>query len=114
MKVKRGDVVYLKRCAYADAKVGNGRVQAGVRPMLVVSNDFGNESSDIALVVALTSKSKKHVATHAFLDTTSSLALCEQIFTISQDDIVKKIASISKKEQQIIDECLKLSLGVSK
>ena len=59
MKVEKGQIVHLK----TENKNGKGHIQMGRRPFLVVSNDIGNRFSEFAMVVPLTTKLKKIVAT---------------------------------------------------
>ena len=113
MKVKRGDIVYLRRDAY-EIIAGKGHLQYGMRPLLVISNDIGNYYSGICVVVPLSTKSKRNLPTHAHLKHNFSAALCEQIFTINQNDIVRIVDSIGEKEQSKVNECLKISLALER
>ena len=112
MKVKKGDIVYLVKSAY---QKDNGNIQGGVRPLLVVSNDVGNHFSNICLVVPLTTKLKQEkLPTHTMLsdgDKTITV-LCEQIFTINQDDIYRIARKATEEEMQKVDCALKNSLGI--
>ena len=107
--VKRGDIIYLKDEAYGKMK---GNIESGSRPMLIVSNDLGNKHSSIAVAVPLTMNRKKlDFPTHTIVNG-NSIALCEQIFTISQDDIERKIGQATDDEMIAVNNCLSKSLGL--
>lgn len=107
MKVKRGNIVYIK------SKQNEGYIQRFVRPFLVVSNNVGNDKSEIALVVPLTSKLKSlHLPTHTVVNYHNSCALCEQIMTVNQDDIVSVQHTLNKRDMKQVEQCLKISLGI--
>ena len=70
--------------------VESGSVQKGRRPVVVISNNKGNQFSPVILVAPLTSRKKKHLPTHVdvFANETNgiksdSTVLCEQLFTIT-------------------------------
>ena len=94
--IKRGDIIMMKFN-------GKESVQNGYRPALIVQNDIGNKYSPTTIVVPLTSELKKvNQPTHEIIKTEDtnglkldSMALCEQIVTISKSSIVKKIGEIT-------------------
>lgn len=97
-EIKCGDVFF------ADLS-GEGSLQTGLRPVIVVSNDTGNYFSSVVTVVPLTSKKKKELPTHTILHPNAinglnktSIALAEQITTIPQDYLVRKIGCLNNKE----------------
>lgn len=97
-EIKCGDVFF------ADLS-GEGSLQTGLRPVIVVSNDTGNYFSSVVTVVPLTSKKKKELPTHTTLHPNVinglnkiSIALAEQITTIPQDYLVRKIGCLNNKE----------------
>lgn len=107
MKVKRGDVVYLKNtfpmCEH---------VQGGNRPYVVVSNDVGNFHSTVCMLVPLTTSVRKHpLPTHTWVSYGNSLCLCEQIFTISQDSISTVKCTLDGHDMENINRCLQIALG---
>ena len=104
MKVMRGDVVYLK-VPFQKSK----HIQGGDRPYLVVSNNVGNEHSEICMVVPLTSANKKGLPTHTMVGYRST-ALCEQICTVSQDDILKITGHCGVNAMMGVHRALKVAL----
>lgn len=97
-EIKCGDVFF------ADLS-GEGSLQTGLRPVIIVSNNTGNYFSSVVTVVPLTSKRKKELPTHTTLYpnvinglSKVSVALAEQITTIPQDYLVGKIGCLNAKE----------------
>lgn len=106
MEVKRGDVLYLVDCAYF-GQIGN--YQGGVRPLLVVSNNKGNHFSNICIVCPLTSSRKRSdLPTHAKIR--NGTALCEQLFTIQKENILRIVDHLPDEQMKRVDESLKSSL----
>ena len=84
--VKRGDIVFIKMDKINIEE--NSNVCEYSRPYIVVSNDIGNYYSKICICVPLTSKQKKvSQPTHFRTGYKDSVAMCEQLFTFSQDKI---------------------------
>lgn len=97
-QIKCGDIFF------ADLS-GEGSLQTGLRPVIVVSNDTGNYFSSVVTVIPLTSKKKKMLPTHTTLCPSmlnglrkESIALAEQITTIPQEYLVDKIGHLNNRE----------------
>ncbi len=105
MKVKRGDVIYLNKTFQAE-----DHIQGGVRPYVVVSNDKGNASSGCCTIVPLTTKQKKPLSTHTRVSYHNNLCLCEQVFTISQNDVQVVKCNLPWYDMKKIDRCLRIAL----
>ena len=113
MDVLKGDIVYMREDAYKPIVEEEGNIQAGERPLLVVSNDKGNHYSNICVVVPLTQKQKRlDLPFHVQLKHGKSIALCKQLFTINQSDITRITDHISEHEIRKIDFALCVSLGI--
>lgn len=107
MKVKRGNIVYLKPQSV------RGHIQSNERPYLVVSNDIGNQASEIVMVVPMTTQLKKlSQPTHTIISYHDSMVLCEQIMTINQEDIVRVVYRLNDYQMTRVDKCLKKALGI--
>lgn len=113
VKVKRGDVFL------ADLSDSTGSEQALVRPVVIIQNNCGNKHSPTTIVACLSSKieSKAHLPTHYILPEGiglkyRSMVLCEQIKVIDKSRLLKKICDISKGHMHIIDNKIKISLGL--
>ena len=94
-----------------------GSVQSGQRPVLVVSNNVGNRVSGILEVIPFTSKEKRAMCTHMWVEgfglPSKSLLLAEQIITISKKQIIRPYGKIT--DEKIIREINKkiiVSLGL--
>ena len=107
--IKRGDVYYIvKKNDVCDSE------QRAGRPAVVVSNDKANEHSDVVEVVYLTSKYKKPMPTHVPVTSTSrnSIALCEQISSVSVNRLGDFLCRCTDDEMQVIDYALAISVGL--
>lgn len=111
MKVKRGQIVWVN-----SIKTG-GCVQDGERPVLVVSNDIGNLYSPVVIVVPLTAVIKKiplstHLVVEGFGLDYKSTIMTEQIYTLDKQYIINILGELDNKTMSIVDNKLKISLGV--
>ena len=82
-----------------ERKGAQSSVYYGVRPVLIISNDTGNSSSPTINVYPFTTKLNKrnlpvHVQMEGFGLTRLSTLSCEQITTLSQQDLMYKMGSI--------------------
>lgn len=106
MKVKRGDVIYLKKAFPAE-----DHIQGGIRPYVVVSNNKGNLHSEHCMIAPLTSRSrKKPLPTHTTVTYHNNLCLCEQIFTVSQNEVQEIKYHLPWYDMKNIDRCLNIAL----
>lgn len=111
-ELKRGQIYY------AGLSPVVGSEQGGIRPVLIVQNDMGNKYSPTTIVAIITSrKTKAKLPTHIWLSLTCGLAVnsmveLEQLRTIDKSRLTKYIGEIQEGEQRLIDEALKISLGV--
>lgn len=107
MTVKRGEIYYITNL------YGLGNEMMGGRPGIIVSNDIGNEHSDVVEIVYLTTKEKKPMPTHVQIECTApSTALCEQVHSISKERIGNFIRTCTSEEMKQIDAALLCSLGL--
>lgn len=94
--IKKWDVYF------AELK-GNGSVENGKRPVIIMSNDIGNELANTVCVIPLTSKvDKKPLPTHVYINDPilrkPSLALTEQIRVIDKTELSFKIGNLKNEE----------------
>lgn len=108
--MKRGEIYLL------DLKEPLGNIQAGIRPVVVIQNDIGNQHSTTTIVSCLTTRRKKYLPTHTLLRVGGlkpSLMLGEQIFTVNQVDLIQKIGTITDNSTlERLDRCIRVSLGI--
>lgn len=112
---------FIKRGCIVMVDLGNqvGSVQSLVRPAIVVQNNKGNLYSTTTIVVPLTSKNRKSLPTHHILKKndydflhTDSIALCEQITTISEQQIKNVIGMMDSDVMSEIDRKLAISINL--
>lgn len=95
-----------------------GSVQSGIRPCVVIQNDKGNEYSPTIIVAPLTSSVKKmHMPTHVIMPATeglfcNSMVVCEQIVTVSREQIRNFVCRISDDSMAKIDRAVGISIGL--
>ena len=107
-EILRGEIYYV----YPSASVGSEQV-AG-RPAIVVSNNKANIYGPVIEMVFLTTQEKSPLPTH--VDITSaerpSIAMCEQIHSVSKTRIGRFLAKCTDSEMSMIDGALCVSLGL--
>ena len=114
-EIRRGDLYY----AELDPIVGSE--QAGTRPVLVVSNDVGNQYSPVIVIVPITSRrmGRKRLPTHVEvripeLLKNDSTALTEQIRTIDKLRLKEYIGSLPDCLMAAVDQALAISIGIGR
>ena len=113
LEITRGTIVMV------DLPLGNGSVQGGTRPAVVISNDKGNKFSPVLIVVPLTSRVKKFMPTHHTIEPSvvnglskTSIALAEQIITIGKDAVRNVIGSLEEMDINFINRKVMTSLAL--
>ena len=103
-KYRRGDL-YM-----ADLSPVCGSEQGGVRPVIVIQNNTGNQYSPTLIVAAVTAQKAKKAGqpTHYLLRNNpalprSSVVLLEQLRTIDKHRIQRYLGKIDQAEMQKID-----------
>ena len=108
MEHLRGDIFYVHK-----SNPITGSEQDAGRPAIIVSNDIGNKYSGNVEVVFLTTQEKKPLPTHVdIICKVPSVALCEQVFTVSKDRLGELIRTCADGEMKEIDNALMISLGL--
>ena len=113
LEIKRGSIIMV------DLPLGNGSVQGGVRPAVVISNDKGNKFSPVLIIVPLTSRVKKYMPTHHTIEpsminglTKTSIALAEQIITIGKDTVRNIVGTLEEIDINFINRKVMTSLAL--
>ena len=97
----------------------NSHVQAGCRPVIIVSNDVANAHSPVITVVPLTSRlAKNSLPTHVHLReqglTKDSLALCEQIISLDKSRLIRLVGYIYRPFDRLaLDHAIAVQLGMA-
>lgn len=112
-KVKRGEI-YLY-----DFGCNTGSIQNGVRPVMVVQCDEGNQTSPTTVVAAITTIIKKqYLPSHIFLNDNfglhkPSMVMLEQLKTVNQEELTRYIGRIDNEYVlKRIDIGLKKAVGL--
>ncbi len=113
MSIKRGDIYY------ADLNPVIGSEQGGLRPVLIIQNNIGNQYSPTTIVASITSQlSKSKLPTHVELDCEAcglekdSVILTEQLRTIDKRRLKQKITSLDEEVMDKVNKALEISLGL--
>lgn len=111
-RVKRGEVYR------ADLDPVLGSEQGGTRPVLIVQNNLGNQTSPTVIVVPLTSQRKKlSQRTHVSIEPPEgglahpSLILCEQVRTLEKTRLTRFLGALSPDALRRVDAALAAALG---
>lgn len=106
-KIFRGDIFY--------ATMPDNMYRHKTRPVVIVSNNIGNEYSARVTVVPLTTQEKKPQPTHCeIVSKVLSTALCEDVQNIPKDCLGDFVRCCTEEEMKRIDECLLCALGIEK
>ena len=110
---KRGEIYF----AQLNPVVGSE--QGGIRPVLVVQNDIGNQYSPTTIILAITSQiNKAKLPTHVEIDAHTyglerdSVILAEQIRTIDKSRLKQRIAVLREETMEKVNQALKISLAL--
>ena len=113
MNVKRGDIYY------ADLSPVVGSEQGGVRPVLIVQNDVGNQYSPTVIAAAITSQQEKsRLPTHISVNgnqcglSKDSVVLLEQVRTIDKQRLKERMGNLSTNDMNKINKALTVSFGL--
>lgn len=114
MTLKRGDIFF------AELNPVQGSEQGGVRPVLVVQNDVGNNYSPTTIILPITSKmTKAKLPTHVALSrresglSRDSVVLAEQIRTIDKVRLQQKVATLNEMTMSRINNAMEISMGIA-
>ena len=113
-QIKRGDIYY------AGLNPVVGSEQGDSRPVIIVSNDVGNNHSPTVIVTPMTGNLRKNpLPTHVVIPQTcglgrDSLMLAEQIRTIDHSRLGEYIGHISHDIQPDVDTALAICIGLEK
>jgi mRNA interferase MazF len=112
--IKRGEIYY----AQLNPVVGSE--QGGIRPVLVVQNDIGNQYSPTTIILAITSQiNKAKLPTHVELKgeefglERDSVILAEQIRTIDKTRLKQRISALNEEVMQRVNTALSVSIGLN-
>lgn len=109
--IKRGEIYF------ADLNPVIGSEQGGMRPVLVVQNDVGNQYSPTTIIVAITARlSKAKLPTHVEIKAVecglerNSIIMTEQIRTIDKSRLKHQVSVLDEETMNKVDQALLVSL----
>jgi len=112
-EIKRGDIFI------ASLEPIIGSEQGGIRPVLIIQNNYGNKHSPLTIVAPITSKIyDKEYLTNVFLSKKDSkldkdsTVLLNQIKTIDKSMTTKKISYLNSDIMRKVDLAIKVSLAL--
>jgi mRNA interferase MazF len=108
---KRGDVWIV------NWNPGRGSEQAGIRPVLVIQNDIGNEKAPTT-IIATVSSSKKLYPMNVPIEppegglSRPSIVKTSQILTVSKERLEKRLGQLRSSQMEDVDRAIKISLDL--
>ena len=110
-KPTRGDIYWIQPSQYR----GNGTntMRAG-RPGVIVSRDELNENEFTYEIVFLTTTPKRDFPEHCTIRSSQkpSIAMCDQITTVSVEQLGSYIGTVTADEMANIERCMLISLDL--
>lgn len=116
MSCLKGDIYY------ADLNNSIGDVQNGIRPVMVISNNFYNNFSNCVTIVPITSSLNKIIKTHIVVNNEEfinecglskpSKIMCENITTISKKQLKQRIGHMPVELKSEVDKAIKIQLAM--
>lgn len=92
-----------------------GTIQSPNRPHVIVSNNVGNRGAGYVMVVPCTSELKRmDMPTHLECEFNGkkNMIMCEQIKTVSVDELLSYMFTFDDNMMNKIDDALKMALGI--
>jgi len=109
VEFKRGQIWYRNPKTRAA-----GHIQAGSRPVVIVSNNVCNDTSSVLLVVPCTTAVKRNMPTHVLFTLNGEIntAMTEQAGPVSVGELENCIYFLEPYIMEQVDEALKVSFGL--
>lgn len=109
--IKRYNRILQGEIWLADLGERDGNIQSGKRPVIVLQNDIGNKYSPTTIVVPLTSQIKNLLPVHCDVGVEcglkkTSTSLMEQITTINQSQLIKRIGALDVEGYKAIKSAI--------
>jgi mRNA interferase MazF len=113
LALKRGDVYWASL-----PRLENSRIQAGVRPVIITSNEMALKHSPVIQYIPVTTELKKiNLPVHVTLDSTfflhPSMALVEQEGCIDKNRLMEKIGTLTEDDMLHIDMAIITQRGIN-
>lgn len=120
MKREKPNQLLRGQMYYANLNPVVGSEQGGVRPVLIIQNNIGNQFSPTIIVAPITTEIKKvYQPTHIrippyFGIARRSMVMLEQIRTIDKSRLREYVGCLDDDVMDYIDEALSVSVGLNR
>ena len=110
-KIRRGDIYH------ADLRPAVGSEQDGIRPVLIVQNNMGNQYSPTVIAAAITSsRTKARIPTHVLVGDVPGLfpdstIMLEQLRTLDKCRLLEYIGTADQETMRQVDSAFCISVG---
>lgn len=93
---------------------GTTRTMQETHPALIISNNKKNSLSPLVTVLPITSQVDKIYPFEVVITSLPKISkiLIDQVTTIDKKFIQKRIASLSERELGLVEDCLRIDLGL--
>ena len=110
--VRRGDIFW---CPVMEVNAGGEMYVGDPRPVVVVSNDRGNETSGSVTIVPITTKPKKPFPMHVEIQVNRicGTVLCEKISLAVKENFGIFCGVVPEEKMREIDEAIRIQLSLS-
>ena len=110
---RRGDIYF------ADLDPTVGSEQSGIRPVVIVQNNIGNNLSPTLIIAPITTQKKASIPTHVPIAgitglSPNAIALLEQVRAIDRQRLQNKLGYLIREQMWEIDRAFALAIGIAK
>lgn len=113
-RIQRGDIYR------ADLTPVIGSEQGGIRPVLIIQNDVGNQHSPTVIAAVITGQIKsRYLPTHVLLTASAcglpktSMVMLEQLRTLDRGRLQEHMGSVAEEKMTEVNTALQISVGLA-
>jgi mRNA interferase MazF len=106
---RRGEIYWVN----LDPTIGSETKKT--RPGLIVSNDLGNEESDVVIIAPITSKIKNvyPFEVELSIDSRPGKVMLNQCRAVDQSRLKQKLGEVDSETMKEVDEAIKIAFSIS-
>lgn len=117
MKKQHKNKIVRGALFYADLEPIKGSEQGGVRPVIILQNDFSNMKSPTTIIAPITTKKNCYLPTHVLIKgidklKENSIILTEQIRTIDKTRLKGFVCFLNEKNLEEVNKALEIVLDL--